>query len=86
MVLVVTALATAFVQRTLLSAAPRSFSLGEAAFVTHGVILLFYTPHSYKQQASEETSFLQVIVWIWFVVVGSETGLCCESKSGAKIC
>lgn len=59
-VVMVTAGVTGVLQRTVLSLAPRSFSLGEAAVVAHGFVLLFYTSHSFKKGASNETDFLQV--------------------------
>ena len=60
MVVMVTAGVTGVLQRTVLSLAPRSFSLGEAAVVAQGFVLLFYTSHSFKKGASNETDFLQV--------------------------
>ena len=61
-VVMVTAGVTGVLQRTVLNLAPRSFSLGEAAVVAQGFVLLFYTSHSFKKGASNETDFLQVTI------------------------
>ena len=50
-------------QKTLLNTAPRSFSLGESSLVSQGFILAFYTSHSFKTSASNETDFLQVFIF-----------------------